>query len=114
MVLLCSGSASALDCSSRALRWLLHIWYRSFHAFQNGELTTPAHSYGGFPVGERRCATGLLPRLPIVLRKQEQSAQGKETRYEGTRLDILEAFGVAGPSVSGLIDRLSRLQRCSQ
>jgi len=26
MVLLCSRSASALDCSSRALRWLLHIW----------------------------------------------------------------------------------------
>jgi hypothetical protein len=70
MVLLCSRSASALDCSSRALRWLLHIWSRSFHAFQHGALTTPVHSYGGFPVGERRCAKGLLPRLPIFLLKK--------------------------------------------
>jgi len=45
------------------------------------------------------------PSLLAYLSSQEdQSAQGKETRYDVTKLDILEAFGFAGPSVSGLID----------
>jgi hypothetical protein len=42
--------------------------------------------------------------LAYLSSQEDQSAQGKETRYDVTRLDILEAFGFAGPGVSGLID----------
>jgi len=43
-------------------------------------------------------------QLAYLSSQEDQSAQGKETRYDVTRLDILEAFGFAEPSVSGLID----------
>jgi hypothetical protein len=35
--------------------------------------------------------------LAYLSSQEDQSAQGKETRYDGRRLDILEAFGFAGP-----------------
>jgi hypothetical protein len=35
--------------------------------------------------------------LAYLSSQEDQSAQGKETRYDVTRLDILEAFGFAGP-----------------
>jgi hypothetical protein len=44
---------------------------------------------------------------PICVRARlfiKDFALAKETRYDVTRLDILEAFGFAGPGVSGLID----------
>jgi len=43
--------------------------------------------------------------LAYLSSQEDQSAQGKETRYDVSRLDILEAFGFAGPGVSGLIDQ---------
>jgi hypothetical protein len=63
----------------------------------SGSLTTPSDK----PIapGERKVSC-LLSRLPLILRKQDQRAQGKETRYDVTRLDIPEAFEFAGPRVS--------------
>src|SRR5437868_2445147 len=54
----------------------------------------------------RRAKMCVRPPSPLAYlsSQEDQSAQGKETRYDVTRLDILEAFGFAGPSVSGLID----------
>src|SRR5436190_2427131 len=42
--------------------------------------------------------------LAYLSSQEEQSAQGKETRYGVTRLDILDAFGFAEPRVSERID----------
>ena len=41
--------------------------------------------------------------LAYLSSQEDQSAQGKETRYDVTRLDILEAFGFAGPSTTLLV-----------
>ena len=41
--------------------------------------------------------------LAYLSSQEDQSAQGKETRYDVTRLDILEAFGFAGTSTTLLV-----------